>query len=226
MNEKIPGFVAIGVILIGSLWILEAAPAVPRLLVAIWVLLSASVVHRVYVQRLARKTVTDRRRLYLELWSRTDGDLSKPEEDLVVLLGRIKGGPRTHVISLIVAIGALYFKFYQFALVISLGCLFLTAQLHVLTVAAARRVSPDRERLRAPVSVPDGVTRVVVDIDVTKVHDFIAPPAALPFWSRFDALSWLHSSGFRRLPDGAWEGPLDSLRCLDVGEIRAIRFQS
>src|SRR4051812_33024668 len=100
MNEKIPGYIAVGVISLVTAWTVRASPRPEQMSVVALILLVASVTYGHFVQRRARKAIIDRRRLYKELWSRGDEhsvpDLTKPEEDSVVLLGRIRGVRFTH----------------------------------------------------------------------------------------------------------------------------------
>jgi hypothetical protein len=168
--------------------------------------------------------------MYKELWRRGErGDtaLDLPEEESIVLLGRIKGGKPTAVVMIAGAIVALYFGKNLLGLVLSLGQAFLAGKLYLIARNLDKTLAPDTERGLPGIPLAEGdASKYVVDINVKAVHDFIAPRAALPFWSVADAEKWLVECGFRRTGDGRWECPRNTLKYLDADEIMSIEVCS
>jgi hypothetical protein len=228
MNRRVVDWPAAGLILLAGVWIFRSSPTAPKpLRVAIIVLLVASVFYQSFVLRFARRAITDRRRFYKELWGRGDAEqaprFNKPEEEMIILLGRIKGDRFLAVISLLAVLLALYLERDHFAIVMTLGRWFVAVRLDLDVRSLRRQIPPDLVRAPAPVPVPPGATLAEVDVDLARVHDFIEPSHALPFWTLANAEEWLGSVGFARRGD-LWYASLASLRALDPGEIRAIRF--
>lgn len=229
MNVRIIDWPVGALILLTGRWIFRAGfSPPPRFDGALLVLLAGSAVYARYALRFARRAVTDRRRLYKELWRRGDPEkppmLTKTEEHFIVLLGQIKSSPLMNLVTFVVALGALYAKKDHAVFVLVLTRWYLAVRLHVLTALPVRQLAPDLARLPPPVHIPPGATRVDVDVDVRRVHDFIAADRALPFWTVADAEKWLGAVGFIRRGD-RWEGAVGLLPALNEDEIGDVRFR-
>jgi hypothetical protein len=164
--------------------------------------------------------------MYKELWRRLEhGDhaLDLAEEESVVLLGRIKGGRGTAAVMVAGTAGALFFGKNLLGLVLALGQAFLATRLYLVAQGLDRTLPPDSGRDVPLAKLPTGdAGRYVVDIDLNRVHDFIQPRVALPFWSPAEAEKWVAQCGFTRVAGGKWEGDKAALRFLDPDEIASI----
>ena len=241
MNEQIINWFSVLVILTisGGLYSAEQITR-QQLVLIIFIPLIIGIIYRQYAWKYARSVVIKRRRLLKDLWRR---DLTKPqplekyEEELVVLLGRIKMVvPFT--VGIVIVIIAIVFHNNSIpesnagidrslirilAPSLALGCVFLAARLHWVSRSIARRIPPDSEN---PVcnhkDYEDYASTVCVEIDRYRVHDFIVPEAALPFWTMKEAEHWLAKCGFERKGPRKWEANPNALRFLDADEIIAI----
>src|ERR1041385_1712520 len=94
-NEKKAGLLSIAVPWLAAGWLVRGPIAGAVLASAPVCLLLGSLAYVPFVRRLARKAIIERRRFLKALWNRGDPnappELSKPEEDIVKLLGRVKG---------------------------------------------------------------------------------------------------------------------------------------
>lgn len=227
MNEKIVSWIAVGAILGAMAWIYKSDALTERQLqLLVMSVLGAGILLRVFALRASRHTVLSRRRMYKEFWRRIEEEgpvLDEPEEESIVLLGRIKGGKMTTALMIVGAIGALYFKRNLFGLILSFGQAFLAANLYLISRGLDKTLLPDAERALPQVELPKTDSdRYLVEINVMAVHDFIVPRAALPFWSLEETGKWLVRCGFRNTGGGKWQGSRDALRFLDADEIMSI----
>lgn len=232
MNEKIIGWIAIALILFVGAWVCKSNQLTDRhVQVIVSIVLALGVAYRLVALRAARLTVLRRRRFYKELWKRgeTSGNpeeliKSKPEEESVVLLGRIKGAKPMTIIMTGVVVVALLFKAHYLAGVLALGEVFLAAKLNWIARTLDRTLPADDSRytlsLRLPQSASD---RYIVTIDLEKVHDFIKPVAALPFWDLIETKLWLARCGFMWMGRGRWVAARNALAWLDADEVTSIR---
>ena len=68
-----------------------------------------------------------------------------------------------------------------------------------LLLGAERALPDDATREPPFAQLPQSLSgQYVVELDLRKVHDFILPPAALPFWDISEAEQWLMRCGFGR----------------------------
>jgi hypothetical protein len=231
MSEKTLGWIAIGVILGLVGWVYKSELLSERQQqVSILLLLAFGLVYRVVALRAARLTVLMRRRLYKDLWRRGDRsnfdpneDLNTSEEDSIVLLGRIKGAKSTTTVMAIATIAALLFKANFIALVVGIGQMFLAAKLHLIARTLDRALPADGDRNPDNVEHPQSLSdRYLVEIDIQKVHDFIRPRSALPFWSLAETEQWLAHCGFNSTNGSKWEASSCALRYLDSDEVISI----
>lgn len=183
-------------------------------------------IYHIYVRGLARQIVIERRRLYKELWKREfdkDGriPLKKFEEELVVFLGRLKSQSATVMAMAVLALGFLYFYgSNNFAFVMALGLWFLPARLHLIARSLDRDAPRDSEKPFPFSGLADSKSNnYQVTIDLKKVHDFILPSHALPFWTLEEAEWWLKRCGFRKVTTDTWVVDKASLTYLEADEI-------
>jgi len=227
MNEKIVGWIAIASILGIMGWIYKSNALTERQLqVVVAFTLGLGIFLRVVALRESRRTVLRRRRMYKEFWRRGEqGDtaLDLPEEESIVLLGRIKGGKTITVLMIAGTLGALFFGKNLLGLILALGQAFLAAKLYLIARNLDKVLLPDSERALPQVELPEGNSdKYLVEINLQSVHDFIRPQAALPFWSPAETEKWLAQCGFRRTGGRKWEGNQHALRFLDPDEIISI----
>lgn len=242
MNEKIINWISVFVILIviSQLYNKEQITEQQWLLI-IFIPLGVGILYRVYAWKYARSVVIERRRLLKELWKRdlnVPVALSKYEEEIVVLLGRIKMAiPFTIGIVVIVVSIAVYRNqitnfndvlgntlFRIGAPGLALGSIFLANRLHRVSKSIERELVPDSKRELSEELVVYPPDRLLhVEIDRYKVHDFILPNVALPFWRMKEAERWLEKCGFKRIGPRVWEANKEILRYLNDDEILAIR---
>lgn len=231
MNEKIVGWLAIAVILLVGGWVYKSDLLTEQQLQALAVfLLISGLAYRAVALRVARLTVLKRRRLYKELWRRGDKpgfdpnrDMTRAEEEGIVLLGRIKGAKPTTLVMAAATIGALLFHANYLALVIALGQLFLATRLHLTARTLDRALPADADRKPLDGELPQSTSdRYLVVIDIRKVHDFIQPRLALPFWEPTETEQWLARCGFKWTEGRKWDANRSSLSYLDADEVLSL----
>lgn len=228
MTEKQVGYIAIFVILMTGGWLYKYKPLPDEQL--LWVactVLAMGTAYLVVARRAARRTVIRRRRFYKELWRRGSPDqvpsMTKPEEGLVVLLGRIKGVMIAGVMMVLLTTGALVFGATNLAIIAAMGQWFVAARLHATARSLGRAVPSDETRGLPVVPLPPSPTgRFRVVIDLKRAHDFILPPAALPFWGLAETKRWLATCGFTRTSVTTWEADEAALHYLDPDEIGSL----
>ncbi len=227
MSEQLVRWISVGAILgiVGLVYKygLVTERQLPGVII---ILLALGIVYRIIARRCARQTVLRRRRMYKDLWAREPQavtDIDQAEENAIVLLGRIKGAKSMVVIMLITAIGALVFKANSLALALALGQLYLAGHLHFIA-RSLERILPDDTKREPPIAQlpysPSG--EYLVDINLRKVHDFISPPAALPFWDICEVEQWLVHCGFKRTESGKWKAGGSALSHLNADEVISI----
>ena len=226
MSDRILGWIAIGVITGATALIYQYDLLSPVVVFSIIVL---GVIIRVSAIRRARRTIISRRRMYKDYWRREEqGDISfdLPEEESIVLLGRIKSWKLSMVLMFGTAIAAFFLLsenlFWFVLLLLALGQAFLALKLLLIARNLDRVLLPDSQR-DIQVELPAGsADKYIVGIDLRAVHDFIQPRAALPFWTIMKTERWLKECGFRLRKDGQWEASKEALRLLDHDEITSI----
>jgi len=232
MNEKIVGWIAIAVILFVGAWVYKSDQLTDRhQQIIVTVLLASALVYRCVALRSARLTVLRRRRFYKELWKRGETSnnpeeliKSKPEEESVVLLGRIRSAKPMTIVMTGAAIVALLFKANYLAGVLALGEVFLAAKLDWIARNLDRALPADSSRYALGLNLPQSTSdRYIVAIDLEKVHDFIKPVAALPFWDLVETKLWLTRCGFTWMGEGRWVAARNTLAWLDADEVMSIR---
>ena len=217
MNEKIINWFSVLAILVISGGLYRADQITRQhLVLIIFIPLIVGIIYRQYAWKYARSVVIKRRRLLKELWRR---DLTQPqplekyEEELVVLLGRIKMAVPFTIGMVVIIVVIVFFGKNIFgsnialekasirilAPSLALGSIFLAARLHWISNSIAHKTAPDsQDPAREHEAYTDYPPTVCVEIDRYKVHDFILPNAALPFWTMKDAERWLEKCGFER----------------------------
>lgn len=228
MNEKIVNWLSIaGILGITGIVYKYKLFSDTQLQAIVVFLLIIGIMYRIYTFRLACKTVKERRRMYKELWKRGDKDtapdLKKEEEESVVLLGRIRGGKFMTVLLIIIIIIALIYQKNMFALILSLGQIFLSARIYVITRQIGRLLLSDGNKDFPQIDIPPSASdSYLVEIDIKKVHDFIEPVSALPFWNLLETEQWLQQCGFTRFNQRYWKTGKQGLKFLDSNEIISI----
>jgi len=231
MNEKIVGWIAIGVILLLGGWLYKSGLLNDQQMqVIIAVLLALGLVYRFVALRTARLTVLKHRLFYKELWKRGEKsdkpeDLikNKSEEESVVLLGRIKSAMPMTIIMTATAAIAIFFTAHFFASIIAIGQIFLAAKLQWIARWLDMTLPADHSRRTISVKLPRSSSdRYIVTIDMEKVHDFIKPTAALPFWDMIEAKLWLTRCGFEWIGGGRWAATSSAFAYLDTDEVISI----
>ena len=201
MTEKTSNWISVGVILAIANWIYRNDSITEQqYLLIIFVPLSLGVVYRTIAWRHARLVVIERRRLLKDLWRRGEKgehNYSKYEKEIIALLGRIKMAVPYTIGFVIIVLGITIYHsivtsnnvssdnslFRIFAPSLSLGSIFLGFRLHKISNDIRRALPPD-SKMPFPKKATDFSSgqNLRVEIDRYKVHDFIAPEIALPFW--------------------------------------------
>jgi hypothetical protein len=229
MNEKILNWVSVAIIL-GLTGLINKYHFIndQQLKIVVFFIIGVGILYRIYVIKFARRAVKERRRMYKELWRREQSNhapqFTRFEEESVVLLGRIKGGKWTAIFFVIFTIIAIIYHKNLIAFVLSLGQLYLAARLHFIVKEIIKQVPADNARdFPYNIDKQQLVDIYLVEIDIRRVHDFILPTNALPFWDLLETEQWLLYCGFERINKRVWKINREGLRLLDTDEIISIQ---
>lgn len=199
----------------------------------IGILMAIIAILRFIVTKRNKTIILDRRRLIKDMrrraylvdegkanWERM---VKKDEELILQLLGTTISSIPT-LIFFILGVGiALVLKWDLFALIFTLGSLFLVIEFYFAGRLINRRLAPDSTRNYPDTDISISANyNYLLRINLEEVKSFTILPPGTVFWTNQKVIEWLKKCGFRRDQDKLWMAKGSALKALDSNEIISI----